>query len=91
MVSCRDQSLRVRQWGGNATYPPVSGLGHVHGISARFNLGNGEVLVANMTNSLLIEDLGGGIFTRAIGSVKGGIEGQQVFEGRAIYDENIFG
>ncbi|GJC97821.1 hydroxyneurosporene synthase [Colletotrichum higginsianum] len=91
LLSCADSILQVRQWGGDAAYPPVSGLGHVDGLTARFTLEDGQVLVANVTTDLLIENLGGGIFTRAIGSVKGGVVGQEIFEGRAMYDENIFG
>ncbi|WQF90269.1 hypothetical protein CDEST_15283 [Colletotrichum destructivum] len=91
LLSCVDSVLQVHQWGGDAAYPPVSGLGHVGGLTARFTLQDGQVLVANVTTDLLIENLGGGIFTRAIGSVKGGVVGQDIFEGRAMYDENIFG
>jgi hypothetical protein len=89
-LDCADASVRVRQWGGDATYPPAAGLGDVKGVDVRFNLGNGQFLAAKVTTELLIENLGGGVFTRAIGSVEGGIEGLETFEGRAMYDENIF-
>ena len=39
---------------------------------ARFDLGNGEILVANMTKGLMVHNQG--VYARIVGSAKGGIE-----------------
>jgi hypothetical protein len=87
-ASCGETAVQVRQWGPSTTYPPAAGLPSVQGVFARFDLGNGDVLVANVTKDLIVH-AEGSIYARALGSVKGGIEHQETFEGRAFFEEWI--
>ena len=87
--SCAPGASEVRQWGANATWPPTTGLDNVDGVEARFNLANGEVLVANMTKRIVVLDEV--VHHRVNGVVKGGIEGGEVFEGYAHFEEFAWG
>lgn len=83
--SCLAGSSQVRQWGANATWPPTTGLGGVDGVEARFELAIGEVLVANLTKYLTTLDAV--VHYRGNAKVQGGIEGGEVFEGFAHFEE----
>ncbi|KAI9172732.1 Tyrosinase family protein asqI [Paramyrothecium foliicola] len=56
-------SVVTRPWGGNETYPPKSGLHGVDGVVSRFDLGDGDVLVVNVTKKLLTYSSPGAVYT----------------------------
>jgi hypothetical protein len=87
--SCVDHAVVVRPWGFNSTYPPKVMSGLPQGLEARFDLGNGETLVANVTTKLTVaEQL---IYSRALAKVEGGVEGSrdEFYPGRAIYEQLV--
>ncbi|GME23662.1 hypothetical protein PENARI_c022G05283 [Neofusicoccum parvum] len=89
-VGCGADALVVRQADANATYPPGFGLAVSQGLQARFDLGGGQVLVANVTKEYIVHDET--VYACAVGAVLGGIEGQgEMFEGRAFYEEFVLG
>ena len=65
-INCAEKAVEVRQWGPNATYPPTSGIAANEGLTARFDLGSGQVFVANLTKEVTIHDQI--VYTRALGS-----------------------
>jgi hypothetical protein len=89
LANCAKNAVKVRQWGANTTYPPTFGIAKAAGLTARFDLGGGQVLVANLTKESVVHDET--VYARALGSVTGGIEGQQVYKGRGHYEEYIYG
>ncbi|OOO13700.1 hydroxyneurosporene synthase [Aspergillus oryzae] len=84
-----EHAVEVRQWGANATYPPTSGIATNEGLTARFDLGGGQAFVANLTKEVIIHDQI--VYARALGSVTGGIEGQEQYQGRGAYEEYVYG
>ncbi|KAF4920337.1 Tyrosinase family protein asqI [Colletotrichum viniferum] len=90
MVSCSLDSLIVRQKGGKAAWPPVTGLLETEGITVNYTLPTGETLALDITPELIVRDEKGA-YQRANGLIKGGIVGQETFEGRGHYEEVIFG
>ncbi|KAF3798320.1 hypothetical protein GCG54_00009596 [Colletotrichum gloeosporioides] len=90
LVSCSLDSMVVRQKGGKAAWPPVTGLLETEGITVNYTLPNGEVLALDITTELIVRDEHGA-YQRANGLIKGGIVGQETFEGRGHYEEFIFG
>jgi hypothetical protein len=89
LASCAKNAVQIRQWGANTAYPPTFGISKAAGLTARFDLGGGQVLVANLTKEQIVHDEI--VYARALGSVTGGIEGQQVYKGRGHYEEYIYG
>ncbi|GMG36549.1 unnamed protein product [Aspergillus oryzae] len=87
--NCAEKAVEVRQWGANATYPPTSGIATNEGLTARFDLGGGQAFVANLTKEVIIHDQI--VYARALGSVTGGIEGQEQYQGRGAYEEYVYG
>ncbi|KAE8399021.1 hypothetical protein BDV37DRAFT_290556 [Aspergillus pseudonomiae] len=65
-INCAEKAVEVRQWGPNATYPPTSGIAANEGLTARFDLGGGQVFVANLTKEVTIHDQI--VYARALGS-----------------------
>ncbi|KAJ5681905.1 uncharacterized protein N7477_001845 [Penicillium maclennaniae] len=55
-TSCARDAVQVRQWGTNVTYPPTFGISKADGLVARFDLGNGQTLVANVTKEQIVHD-----------------------------------
>ncbi|KXH55704.1 hypothetical protein CSAL01_07653, partial [Colletotrichum salicis] len=90
LVSCDMASMEVRQKGGKAAWPPTIGLRETDGLSVKYNLTNGDVMEVDVTTQLIIRDEKGA-YQRANGLVKGGIAGQETFEGRGHYEKFIFG
>jgi uncharacterized protein YcfJ len=80
----------VRQKGGKAAWPPVTGLLETDGLNVRYNLPNGEVLAVDVTTELIVRDEKS-VYQRANGHIRGGIVGKEAYEGRAHYEEFIFG
>jgi hypothetical protein len=89
LTSCAKNAVIVRQWGTNTTYPPTFGIQKADGLTARFDLGGGQVLVANLTKEEIVHHET--VYDRALGSVTGGIEGQEVYTGRGHYEEFTYG
>ncbi|EXK80641.1 hypothetical protein FOQG_14847 [Fusarium oxysporum f. sp. raphani 54005] len=89
-VSCDDKSVITRPWGGNATWPPALGLNAVDGVVSRFDLGDGQTFVVNVTKKAITYDRL--VYTRAVGLAKGGIEGsEETYEGKSFFDEFTYG
>jgi hypothetical protein len=90
LVSCGLESMEVRQRGGKAAWPPTTGLLETDGLAIRYTLPGGEVMALNVTTEFIVRDESGA-YQRANGHIVGGIVGQDTFEGRAHYEEFIFG
>ncbi|RYP47624.1 hypothetical protein DL769_011300 [Monosporascus sp. CRB-8-3] len=90
LVSCAHESLEVRQWGGKAAWPPTTGLLETEGLTVRYYLPDGQELVLNVTTEFIVRDEEGA-YQRANGHVRGGIVGQEIYEGAAHFEEFIFG
>ncbi|KAK1622014.1 hypothetical protein BDP81DRAFT_455717 [Colletotrichum phormii] len=90
LVSRDMASIEVRQKGGKAAWPPTTGLLETDGLSAKYNLTNGDVMEVDVTTQFIIRDEKGA-YQRANGLVKGGIAGKETFEGRGHYEKFIFG
>ncbi|KAL4734173.1 hypothetical protein BDV11DRAFT_209609 [Aspergillus similis] len=88
-VSCAANAVRVRQSGPNATYPPTGGIPEATGLTARFDLGEGQIFALNLTKDAIVHDET--VYARALGSVTGGIEKQETYTGRAHYEEYVYG
>ncbi|KAF7593580.1 hypothetical protein BBP40_011200 [Aspergillus hancockii] len=88
-INCAEKAVEVRQWGHNATYPPTSGIAANEGLTARFDLGGGQVFVANLIKESIIHDQI--VYARALGSVTGGIVGQEQYQGHGAYGEFVYG
>lgn len=69
---------------------PVTGLLETEGITVNYTLSTGETLALDITTELIVRDEKGA-YRRANGLIKGGIVGQETFEGRGHYEEFIFG
>lgn len=89
LESCEEGSSQVRQWGLNATWPPTTGLEGAMGVEARFKLVTGETLVANLTKHIIVLDEV--VHQRANAKVRGGIEGGEMFDGYAHFEEFAYG
>ena len=91
-ASCASESVIVRPWGANDTYPPVFSTGVMQGLELRFDLGEGKTLIANVTTGLTVVDVGS--YVRTLGTVTGVVEEQDgcktSYEGRALYEEFKF-
>jgi hypothetical protein len=59
------------------------------GLMARFDLGGGQVFAFNLTKEAIVHDEV--VYARALGSVTGGIENQEVYTGHALYEEYVYG
>lgn len=84
-ASCSPLAVVVRPWGANSTYPPTMTTGPMEGLEIKFDLGGGKTLLANVTtDTILYEDPG---YARTIGTVEGGIDGEDSYTGRALFEE----
>ncbi|KAK7706989.1 hypothetical protein SLS64_007197 [Diaporthe eres] len=90
LVSCDSDALVVRQKGGEAAWPPTTGLLETEGISVNYTLPDGRVFAVDVTTELIVRDESGA-YQRANGLLKGGFVGEETIEGRAHYEEFIFG
>lgn len=84
-ASCALNSVMVRPWGGDSTYPPVLGQGDPKGFEVTFSVED-HVMRINVTSSLVVAG-DPGVYTRFIGSSRGGFVGGEVFEGVALFEE----
>ncbi|KAJ9150279.1 Hydroxyneurosporene dehydrogenase [Pleurostoma richardsiae] len=91
-ASCATGAAVARPWGANDAYPPVFSTGVMQGLEVRFDLGEGETLVANVTTGLPVVDVGA--YVRTLGTVTGAVEGpggcKIVYEGRTLFEEFKF-
>lgn len=90
LVSCDPGAMVVRQRGGEAAWPPVTGLLETEGLSVNYTLPGGRVFAVDVTTELIVRDESG-VYQRADGLIRGGFVGEETFEGRAHYEEFIFG
>ncbi|KAJ0120182.1 Tyrosinase family protein asqI [Diaporthe amygdali] len=90
LVSCSSDALIVRQKGGQAAWPPTTGLLETEGLSINYTLPDGEIFAIDVTTELIVRDESGA-YQRANGLLKGGFVGKETIEGRAHYEEFIFG
>jgi hypothetical protein len=76
----------ARPIGANSTYPPTQSSGNPGGFHVEFDLGAEGILAVDITpNFILVQALE--VFTRWVGSVAGGIVGQETYEGAALLEE----
>lgn len=83
--SCEQDSIVVRPWGENSEYPPPRGSGVPGGYSLRYDLGADGIFVANFTSEAL--NFGSPVYGRYVGSIVGGMEGGEQFEGKALCEQ----
>lgn len=83
-TSCAAQAVVVRPWGANSTYPPTMTTGRMEGLGVEFDLGNGTTLVANVTTGTILTE--NAVYLRTLGTVEGGIDGGEVYTGRALLE-----
>lgn len=76
-ATCLQEALEI-------TPKEIDAHGVVRHLSLRFKLDNGSVFVADVTRQSVV--LQSGKFDRMIGTIKGGIEGQDPFEGRTLFE-----
>lgn len=85
LSSCASNAVVARPWGANDTYPPTITTGLMQGMEVRFDLGNGEMLIANVTTGTVVSAATG--YARTLGSVQGGIVGEELYTGRALFEQ----
>lgn len=85
--SCGTDAVTVRPWGANDTYPPTATSGIMQGIEVVFELDDGTTLSANVTTGTIVMDYDDSVYIRALGSVVGGLEGGESYEGRAMFEQ----
>lgn len=85
--SCAEGAVSVRPWGENSAYPPTVASGVMQGIEVVFALGDGTVLSANVTRGTIVMDYEESVYIRALGSVEGGLEGGEVYQGRGVFEQ----
>jgi hypothetical protein len=91
-ISCADNAVVTRPWGGNEKYPSRSGLHGVKGVVSRFDIGNGDALVVNVTKKLITYSSPGAVYTRAIGSSEAYLESTgETYSGKAFFDQFVYG
>lgn len=83
--SCEDKAIVVRPWGGNTEYPPEPNGAPPAGFTLRYDLGNGRFFSANFTREA--DGQTSDIYRRFSGSITGGLEGGEQFEGRALGEQ----
>ncbi|KAK3937747.1 Hydroxyneurosporene dehydrogenase [Diplogelasinospora grovesii] len=88
-AGCGTDTLSARPFGKNSTYPPTPAIGAPQFMALRFDLGDGKMLVANVTTEVVVA--AAPIYDRMIGTIRGGIEGEgKTFEGRTLYEQFKF-
>lgn len=90
LVSCDVDAMVVRQRGGEAAWPPTTGLFETEGLSVNYTLPDGRVFAFDVETELIVRDESG-VYQRANGLLKGGFVGGEVLEGKAHFEEFIFG
>jgi hypothetical protein len=84
-VSCAQGAVVVRPWGENDMYPPTFNSGPPQGLYITFDLGDEGVLGLNVTRELIVVNVG--FYQRFLGSVKGGLNDCEEYEGKALYEQ----
>lgn len=84
-LSCAENAVVVRPWGGNDEYPPTTGSPPPAGVEIVFQLSEGNTLRLNVTNELVIDNQD--YYQRFIGSVEGTLNDTEVITGRALYEQ----
>lgn len=84
--SCASGESIVRPWGVNGVFPPNITTGIPQGLEVTFDLGDGQVLWANVTTGTLV--IGGETgYARMLGTLVGGMVGGVIYKGRALFEE----
>lgn len=84
--SCAAGASIARPWGANGAFPSNITTGIPQGLEVTFDLGDGQVLWANVTTGAVV--IGGETgYARALGTVVGGVGGGVVHKGRALFEE----
>lgn len=90
LLSCKSEDLLVRQKGGQAAWPPTTGLLNTEGITVDYTLANGDRLHLDVITDIIVRDESGA-YQRANSNVTGGIIGEETYVGRAHLEEFIYG
>ncbi|MCJ1388303.1 hypothetical protein MMC18_001149 [Xylographa bjoerkii] len=76
----------VRPTGANSTYPPTIGGDPPRGLRIEVDLGSHGTMVVNATSTFNVESVFG-IYYRRTGTLTGGIQGQPLLAGTALWEE----
>lgn len=90
LLSCSQDSMKVRQKGGKAACPPKTGLLETKGLTINYTLDNGKKFNVDVTTDALVRDESGA-YQRVNSVLKGGIEGEEGYTGKSHSEEFIFG
>ncbi|KAI9719987.1 MAG: hypothetical protein M1812_003112 [Candelaria pacifica] len=85
-TSCEAQSITVRPFGGNSTYPSTQSSGLPQGFEIVMDIGNEGILKANVT-ARFVTLAAASLYTRWIGNLEGSVNGGQLLKGLAQYEE----
>lgn len=77
-------SITVRGTGSNSTYPPASNQNPT-GFHILYDMGSAGILEVNLTNTEIVQ-IEPPLYMRWVGSVSGGIQGRETYEGIALYE-----
>lgn len=74
-------------------YPPTNKLGLLanNGLTVQYEVPNGDNYFCYITTTAIIKTETGNVYSRGVGAVSGGAVGGQSYEGRAFYEEFIYG
>ncbi|CAN8098987.1 unnamed protein product [Discula destructiva] len=84
--SCVAGAVVARPWGENGAFPPNVTTGVPQGMEVVFDLGEGQVLSANVTTGPLAMAPQTG-YARMLGRLVGGVKGAEVYEGTALFEQ----
>lgn len=87
-ASSVSKAVVVRPWGANSTYPPTVTTGPTEGLEIEFSLDDGTTLVANVTTGVTLVEVTG--YIRNIGTVEGGVQGEELYTGTALFEQFAF-
>lgn len=84
--SCAAGVTIARPWGVNGVFPPNITTGIPQGLEVTFDLGDGQVLWADVTTGAVV--IGGETgYARMLGTVVGSVGGSAIYKGRALFEE----
>jgi hypothetical protein len=79
-------NVTARPTGVNSTYPPKQSSGNPGGFHVEFDLGEEGILVVDIKpNLIIVQALE--VFARWVGSMTGGIVGQETYNGAVLFEE----
>lgn len=86
MITATCSGITVRPTGANDTYPSTHTAGDPSGFYIEVDLGAEGLLQVNVTATVLTVDVEGA-YLRWTGTLEGGVKGEKVFSGAALWEE----